>query len=369
MRPLFCLLLAALFLLEPAAAFAKIGAPQAPGYLDVQAAVLLDRESGRVLYAKSAYNRRSPASTTKLLTAIVAVRKGNLAKVIEVSRRAASVVGSSAHIGPGERYRLGELLKAMLLRSGNDAAHAIAEGVGGDVPRYMEWENEAAAEMGARQTHFVNPHGLTAAHHFTSAQDLAIIGRTALSDPQIARIVQSAELLFEREGGGSRPIRNTNSLLGSYLGADGAKTGTTSSAGKCLVASATRGDVRLIAVVLHGGDRYGAARALLDYGFSRYAAGMTIPAGRDFGRLPDGRRTYLGLPLTAAREISAPLRLRVRLRPDPPAAGGIVGEAALISGGEPVAVAPIMAGRRPIPWYLRLLPRFGAVDRPSLQSL
>lgn len=367
MRLFLCLLVTAW--LWPAAALASSDPGRSPGYLDVQAAVLLDRQSGRVLFAKSAYNRRAPASTTKLLTAVVAVRRGRLSDVIEVSRRAASVTGSSAHIGPGERYRLRELLEAMLMRSGNDAAHAIAEGIGRDVPHYMQWENEAAAEMGARQTHFVNPHGLTAAHHFTSAHDLALIARTALGSPEIARIVQSQELVLEREGGGERPIRNTNSLLGSYIGADGAKTGTTSAAGKCLVASATRGDVRLVAVVLHGGDRYGAARALLDYGFKNYGAGLRIPVGADFGRLRDGRRARLGAELTAVRDASLPLRMRVRLLPRPPAEGGIVGHVEVLAGQDPVAISPLISGPLPRPWYLRYLPRPHAVDRPSLESL
>lgn len=370
MRRAFVSLLAlAACLMAQGIALAKGSRPDGPGYLDVQAAALVDRQTGRVLWQMSGYNRRAPASTTKLLTAVVAVQRGRLDEVFEVSRRAASVSGSSAQIGPGERYPLRELLEGMLLRSGNDAAHAIAESVGGTMPHFMELANDEAVRMGARQTHFVNPHGLTASHHYTTATDLAIIARTAISSPEIARIVSSQELVFEQEGGHGRTIRNTNQLLGSYLGADGAKTGTTSAAGKCLVASATRGDVRLIAVLLHGGDRYGAARTLLDYGFSHYGAGVSIPEGSDFGRLPDGRATRLGAPLSAARPIGQPVHLRVRLMPDPPAQGGIVGQAVLMRGEAPVAAAPLLAGALPRPWFWRLLPGLRAVDPPSLESL
>ncbi len=338
--------------------------------LSSQAGILIDAKSGRVLFAKSAYIRRAPASTTKLLTALVAVRQGKLQEVFEVSRRAAGVVGSSAHLRAGDRYTLRELLEGMLMRSGNDAATAVAEAVGGTVPEFAVRLNETAVRVGARQTHFVNPHGLTASHHYTSAYDLASIARAALREPEIRRIVASQELTLTPVGRPGRPIRNTNSLLGEYLGADGAKTGTTNAAGKCLVASATRGDVQLIAVVLKGGDRYGDARRLLDYGFADVTGAIEIPQGAGFGKLRDGRVPRLSAPL-AAPVFHAALRLRVRVSPEPPAAGGVVGVASLEEGGEPLAVAPLVAGpARPL-WFIRIVHRLwpAPVDRNSLHSL
>ena len=342
----------------------------APPQLDSQAAILIEAGSGRVLYAKSAYVRRAPASTTKLLTALVAVREGRLGQEFEVSRRAASVTGSRAHLRAGDRYTLHELLEGMLLRSGNDAAHAVAESVAGSVPEFAVRMNETAVRIGARQTHFVNPHGLTAPHHYSSAGDLAKIARVALRDPEIGRIVASKELTLTPVGREGRPIRNTNALLGEYLGADGAKTGTTSAAGKCLVASATRGNVHLIAVVLKGGDRYGDARSLLDYGFSQVHGTLAIPRGARFGRLPDGREPRLAAPLRAPM-LQDPLRVRVRLSPTPSREGGVVGVASLEEGGEPVAVAPLRVAPLPERWYLRILGRLGfaPVDRHSLHSL
>ncbi|MDA8345765.1 MAG: D-alanyl-D-alanine carboxypeptidase [Thermaerobacter sp.] len=361
MRRALLMLLLALGPAAPAAA-----APR----LSSQAGILIDAKSGRVLYAKSAYIRRSPASTTKLLTAIVAVREGDLRKEFDVSRAAASVSGSSAHLRAGDRYTLRELLEGMLLRSGNDAAHAVAESVGGTMPKFAVRMNETAVRIGARQTHFVNPHGLTAAHHYTSASDLATIARTALRNPEIRRIVASQELTLTPVGREGRPIRNTNSLLGEYLGADGAKTGTTSAAGKCLVASATRGEVHLIAVVLKGGDRYGDARQLLDYGFSEVTGTLRVPRGAAFGRLPDGREPRLADDLTAP-VFHQPLHLRVRLSPAPAHAGGVVGVASLEEGNQAVAVAPLTVGALRAPWYIRLLHRLGPapVDRNSLHSL
>ncbi len=358
-------LLMLLLTLGPAGA-ADAAAPR----ISSQAGILIDADSGRVLYEKSAYIRRSPASTTKLLTALVAVRQGKLQGEFQVSRGAANVTGSSAHLRAGDRYTLRELLEGMLLRSGNDAAHAVAESVSGTMPEFALRMNEQAVRIGARQTHFVNPHGLTAAHHYTSASDLATIARTALREPEIRRIVASQELTLTPVGGEGRKIRNTNSLLGEYLGADGAKTGTTSAAGKCLVASATRGGVHLIAVVLKGGDRYGDARRLLDYGFSEVTGTLRVPPGSRFGRLSDGREPRLVGSL-AAPILHAPVRLRVRIAPTPAREGGIVGVAFLETGGEPVAVAPLAVGALPDPWYLRLLHRLhpAPVDRNSLHSL
>ncbi len=342
-----------------------------PPHISSGAAVLIDATSGEVLYSRSAYVRRSPASTTKLLTALVAVREGRLDQVFEVSKESAGVPGSSAHLRAGDRYTLRELLEGMLLRSGNDAAHAVATAVGQDVPGFAARMNRTALAIGARQTHFVNPHGLTAAHHYTSARDLGRIAQVALRQPEVGRIVASQELTLTPEGGRGRPIRNTNALLGSYVGADGAKTGTTNAAGKCLVASARREDVHLIAVVLKGGDRYGDATRLLDWGFRRDSGTLVLEPGRVLGRLPDGRPLVLAGRLAGTVLDGQPLRLKIRRRPGQLADGGVAGVALLLRGLEPVAVAPLLTTRRPPPWWLgpvrRLLP--GNVDPGSLHSL
>ena len=369
MRPIAALPLALSLL--AATPSARAAMPPAPPYLSSGAAVLIDATSGEVLFARSGYVRRSPASTTKLLTALVAVREGDLGQIVRISPQVDAVPGSSAHLAPGQRFTLRELLEGMLMRSGNDAAHAIAGAVGGDQERFAQRMNRTAAAIGARQTHFVNPHGLTAKHHFTSGRDLARIARVALEEPEIARIVASQELTLKPEDGPGRAVRNTNQLLGSYLGADGAKTGTTDAAGKCLVASARREGVHLIAVVLKGGDRYGDARRLLDWGFRRDGGALAIPRGRVVAHLQDGRPLRLTAPLAGTALDGVPLRLRFAVMEKPPRDGGVVGAAVLRRGGEVLASAALEAPPRPRGWLLRhLLPSgAGAVDRDSLHSL
>lgn len=369
MRRLIALMLL-LSSLGTAAPVARAASPEPPSVTS-GAAVLIDATSGEVLYGRSAYVRRAPASTTKLLTALVAVREGRLDRVVAVSVQSATVPGSQAHLRAGDRYTLRELLEGMLLRSGNDAAHAIATSVAPDIPGFAARMNRTALEIGARQTHFVNPHGLTAAHHYTSAKDLARIAQVALGQAEVRRIVASQELTLTPEGGQGRPIRNTNSLLGSYLGADGAKTGTTNAAGKCLVASAQRDGVHLIAVVLKGGDRYGDAMRLLDWGFRRDGGALVLPEGRVLGRLPDGRPLLLARRMAGTVLDGQPLRLRLLRRPGAIADGGVAGVALWLRDGEPVAAAPLVAPARPRPWWVgpvrRLLP--GTVDPGSLHSL
>ena len=364
-------LLALIALVAGALPARALAATPEPPRISSGAAILIDATTGEVLYSRSAYIRRSPASTTKLLTALVAVREGRLSRVYEVSRASAAVPGSSAHLRAGDRYTLRELLEGMLMRSGNDAAHAVATSVAPDMPEFARRMNRTAIAIGARQTHFVNPHGLTAAHHYTSANDLARIAQVALRQPEIHRIVASQELTLTPEGGDGHSIRNTNQLLGSYVGADGAKTGTTNAAGKCLVASARREDVHLIAVVLKGGDRYGDATRLLNWGFARDGGPLVVDEGQVLGRLPDGRPLILARRMAGTALDGQPLRLRVRRRPGQLADGGLAGVAVLLRGSQAVAVAPLVTQRRPAPWWLgpirRLLP--GAVDPGSIHSL
>lgn len=349
---------------------AAAAAPRPP-HVSSDAAILVDATSGEVLFAQSAYARRSPASTTKLLTALVAVRAGGLGRVVEVSRQSAAVPGSSAHLQAKDRYRLRELLEGMLLRSGNDAAHAIATAVAGSESGFAVRMNRTALSIGARQTHFVNPHGLTAAHHYTSANDLARIATVALAQPELRRIVASQQLTLTPEGGLGRPIRNTNSLLGSYLGADGAKTGTTNAAGKCLVASARRGGVHLIAVVLKGGDRYGDAMRLLDWGFARDGGATVLPGGRLVGHLGDRRPLRLSHALAATMLDGQGVRLRLVRRPGSLRDGGMAGVALLVRGQEIVAASPLWVPAAREPWWLAPLRRAlpAPVDPGSIHSL
>lgn len=235
------------------------------------AAVLIESKSGAILYAKNADLRRAPASTTKIMTAIVALEKGNLNKIITVSPRAARTGGSTIHLKPGDRLSLKELLEGVMLRSGNDGSMAVAEGVAGSIQNFTELMNLKAKEIGAVNTNFRNPHGLRSPSHYTTALDLALMARYGLANRFFADLVKKKTALLEwEERRKSVEVRNTNRLLWYLEGADGVKTGTTNEAGHCLVASATRDQKQLIAVVLNSGDRWGDSQRLLEYGFQEF---------------------------------------------------------------------------------------------------
>lgn len=244
-----------------------------PG-IQANSAILLDAKTGQVLWDKNMHKRCAPASTTKVLTAIIAIERANLDEKITVSPRAAATRGSSMYLFPGQVLALRELLEGLLLRSGNDAAVAIAEHVAGTATEFAQLMNEKALVLGARDSHFVNPNGLSAPNHYSSAYDLAVIARYALQNPVFASIVRLRETNIDwvdrRGKEQEKVIRNTNKLLWMFADADGIKTGTTSEAGPCLIASATRGGQKLISVVLHDHERWSDSMRLLQYGFQHY---------------------------------------------------------------------------------------------------
>lgn len=239
-----------------------------------RAAVLMDAKTGQVLYEKKMHERNAPASTTKIMTAILAVESGRTDDIVKVSVRAAATRGSSMYLYPGQLISLRELLTGLLLRSGNDAAVAIAEHLAGSVDVFAEMMNRKALVLGAVNSHFRNPHGLSTAGHYSSAYDLALLARHALTNPLFAEIVSTKETSIEwlDRKGRERDVnlRNTNRLLWMLEEADGVKTGTTNEAGPCLVSSATRGNHKLLAVVLHDHSRWYDSMQLLKYGFENW---------------------------------------------------------------------------------------------------
>ncbi|MBP2655693.1 MAG: dacB 3 [Firmicutes bacterium] len=239
-----------------------------------RAAILLDAKTGQVLYNKNMDARNAPASTTKIMTAILAIESGRLNEPVKISISAAATRGSSMNLYPGQIISLHELLTGLLMRSGNDAAVAIAQHLAGTVDAFVVLMNKKAVELGANNTHFSNPHGLSAPGHYSSAHDLAILARYALSIPKFAEIVSTKETQIEwlDQRGREKDVnlRNTNKLLWMLDEADGIKTGTTGEAGPCLVSSATRGNQKLIAVVLNDHSRWYDSMQLLKYGFDNY---------------------------------------------------------------------------------------------------
>lgn len=233
-------------------------------------AVLIEAESGEIIYNKNAFEAKPPASTTKVLTALLAVDMTSPDEIVKVSKNAATTGEASIHLREGEQLTVEQLVKGALIKSGNDAAVALAEHVAGNVELFSLLMNQKARLLGAKNSNFVNPNGLPDEQHRSSAYDLAIITSYALTKDIFANTVEQKNDTIPWQGQGKRYLKNTNRLLWKYSGANGVKTGTTRAAGSCLVASASRNGMQLISVVLKSGDRYGDSINILDYGFRNY---------------------------------------------------------------------------------------------------
>jgi serine-type D-Ala-D-Ala carboxypeptidase (penicillin-binding protein 5/6) len=237
-----------------------------------RAAIVVDAKTGRVLWAFRPHRRLPVASTTKIMTALVALRRLRLKSVVEVDPRATRVPLVKEGLRPHERVRAWKLLDGLLLFSGNDDALALAIATAGTRGGFVSQMNEVARELGLDDTHFSTPSGVIDAENFSSAWDLATLTRYALRDGRFRRIVRQRIAHVPWSPPTYEKVYvNKNTLLGRYPGADGVKTGWTTLAGHCLVASATRRGRTVIAVILNGGNVYRDGRRLLDRGFSTRA--------------------------------------------------------------------------------------------------
>lgn len=266
--------------------------------ISAKAAILVDRTTGTILYAKAEHQRRAPASTTKIITSIVALERVGLEKKVKISSRAARIGGSSVYLRAGEVFTVEELLEGALLKSGNDATVALAEAVAGTVEDFAQLMNHRAQSLGAANSSFTNPHGLTAPNHYSSAFDLALFANYALGIPTFREFVAKREGEIGREGGEwVRKLKNTNRLLWAFPGADGVKTGTTNRAGPCLVSSATRSGRQLICVVLMSYNRWRDATVLLEYGFENFKLLKVAEKGKVYTTCPveEGQRQQVAL--------------------------------------------------------------------------
>ncbi len=234
-------------------------------------AILIEASTGKELFAKNPDQACFPASTTKILTLITALENNNRKTSVTISRNAAGVEGSSAGLQAEETYQLQDLFYGMMLPSGNDAATAIAEHIGnGSVARFSSLMNSTAHSIGTTNSNFVNPSGLPDSNHYTTPRDMAKITSYALRNPLFAEIVGTYEYTWTKKNGGQgNALVNTNKFLVSYDGANGVKTGYTNAAQRCLVASAKKNGVQLVAVLFHSGEYcWNDAWTLMDYGFS-----------------------------------------------------------------------------------------------------
>ena len=310
-----CLLLAVTAVLRSYAD--AVPGVQAAGVQDFDvpcaAAVLIDEDSGTVLYEKNADERRPVASITKVMTLLLtfeALQAGKIAlgDIVPVSEHAYHMGGSQIWLEPGEQLTLQEMLKAICISSANDAAVAVAEFVAGSEPAFVDAMNARAAALGMTATHFANACGLDEEGHLSSARDVAVMSREMLLHHPEVR--EYCTVWMDTLRGGRTQLVNTNKLLKSYPGITGLKTGTTGKAGVCITASAERDGLRLIAVVLgasSGKERFEAAKTLLDYGFAHYdSAEVTLPDDA-----PEELPVKRGTAETTTLDYAAPERLLV----------------------------------------------------------
>ena len=237
-----------------------------------QSAGVFSVEDEVVTYAQNIYQRMYPASTTKILTAYIALKYGNLDDVITVSNEAiTSLMSGSSICGlkPGDSLTLDQALYGLMLCSGNDAANAIAEHISGSVEKFAELMNQEAAALGASQSHFVNAHGLPDENHYTTVRDMAIIAREAMKNDTFRKIVATSDWKAQREESTYLTFHNKNKAISQFEGGNGIKIGYTKSSGRTLVASAQRGDRSMIAVVMSAPDWFNDAYRLMEYGFEQ----------------------------------------------------------------------------------------------------
>ena len=259
-------------LTEPAAA--------AEPAVSAQAYVLYDADTGEVYASREAHKRLPCASTTKIMTALVALERLPLDAQVTVSREHTLAEGSRMYLRDGEVISVSDLLYGLLLASGNDAALVLADAAAGSTEQFAGLMNEKAAQLGMENTHFTNPSGLHDAEHYSSAYDLAVLMAAAMQNEDFARITGTREVALT-----GRTVVNHNKLLHTVKGVDGGKTGYTKSAGRCLVSTATRDGRRLIAVTINAPSDWSDHAKLYDYGFSQYAEQVLSTGGTFEARL------------------------------------------------------------------------------------
>lgn len=245
-------------------------APQSPPGISAQTAILIEANSGETLYEKNPDQKSYPASITKIMTALLAIENGDLDKKVKVSKNAAGVEGSSIYLEAGEKIKLRDLVYGLMLRSGNDAAIAISEAIGGSKENFVLMMNKKARELGACNTHFANPNGLHDPDHYTTARDMALISMAAMKNPEFKKVAATKSWITDRGEGKYNYFYNKNKVVYQYEGGTGIKIGYTKAAGRTLVASSERNGMELICVVMNAPDWFQDTYRLMDYAYSQY---------------------------------------------------------------------------------------------------
>ncbi|MBR5236544.1 MAG: D-alanyl-D-alanine carboxypeptidase [Clostridia bacterium] len=325
--------------------------------VSAQYACVMDAQTGRILYEKNAYAQHSMASTTKIMTALLALENSDPADVVTVSKNAAGTEGSSLYLKAGEKLSMETLLYGLMLNSGNDAAIAIAEHIGGNVEAFAKMMTQRAHEIGAKQTQFKNPNGLDEEGHYTTAYDLALITKAALKNPHFAEIVSTSKKSFPAsELKTARTFVNHNKLLNLYPGCIGVKTGFTKKTGRCLVSAATRDHMTLICVTLNAPNDWNDHKQLLDHGFSATKARPLVIRDMVLKTVPVKNGDVKALDLLAAEDFYIPFNDREGLSkytldyllpaviPAPISAGVKLGHLTICYDGEVVQKIDLLAG-------------------------
>ncbi|NLI13877.1 MAG: D-alanyl-D-alanine carboxypeptidase [Peptococcaceae bacterium] len=343
----------AAFLLSAAVFPAAAASPVITG----EAAVLVDSKNGQVLFEKNASVKVYQASTTKILTAIIALESARTGEMVTIPKEASDVEGSAVGLQEGEQVSLEDLLYALMLNSGNDSAVAIACHLGGSVPGFVQMMNKRAAELGAVNTHFNNPNGLPDPNHYTTARDMALIARYTMQNPEFREIVSTKVKTITRSDPNAQTyLDNHNKLLWNYDGAIGVKTGYTDEARQCLVSAAARQGRELIAVVMksEGTDIWTDSTKLLDFGFAEFNQASLVEAGKFMADVPvrygvaktvraqTGSSLVYDFPIGAKPQISQEITLFDNIAA-PLQAGKKVGEAAFYANGQELGRVDLVA--------------------------
>lgn len=349
-KKICCLALAfgmALSLCVPSAAQGDAAAqPQ----LSARRAVLLNADTGELLYGHNEHEKASMASTTKIMTALLAVERGEPNAVVTATDRAVRIEGTSIGLKAGDKITLKTLVYGMLLESGNDAANVTAQYIAGSNGKFAQLMNARAKELGMQHTNFVTPSGLDDAQHYSTAYDMALLGAAAIRNPEFlaACSAQKARVAYG-DPQYARTFSNHNRLLSMYDGALGIKTGFTKKSGRCLVSAARRDGITLVAVTLNDPNDWDDHVKLFDYGFrvtQKHAAGTQLPVLQL--KVTGGDTALVAVKAAYTREIAVPQEkadCKVYLEPfcyAPVAKGRVVGRAVYTYQGKILCEIPLV---------------------------
>ncbi len=323
--------------------------------VSANAAIGIESTNGEIFYSKNIDERLPMASTTKIMTAVIALECGNLADKVVIDKDAVGVEGSSIYLYENEVLTLENLLYALMLESANDAAAAIAIHIGGSIEDFVQMMNDKAQDLGLTSTHFDNPHGLDGKTHYTTARELGIIASYAMKNEDFRKITSTYKTTIPLSGGeGTRVLINHNKLLRNFEGTVGIKTGYTKKSGRCLVSAISRDGVELICVTLSAPSDWQDHESILNFGLSLYENKMLADIGEISAQIPviGGQITEIDIQNT--EEIYAVVRRGSEIDTvieaprfifAPIQKGQIIGRVVFIQDGSIIAEAPLTAAQ------------------------